>query len=965
MQETQAIESPPSLQCTTHPPPLLPSPATDAPARTLSIKQYRELSNLPRAMLQTFPTQPLEELVSAVLSDAATNPRAVSSSHGPSSADNKRKTPTENAHADETREKASSPASLADFSSRVPSDAAELEKNGCHHDAHDGRVKKVLDTTATDASTADNSKNKKQKLADAHGEEAIADVIEKSINDVDGASTVIAGHDAASTHAPHPEVRTEEDTLSVLEAEHQSKGVSTLAMERALTELGYPSWNDFAREVAEKATQLRLQTRKRGKKTVQPGEVKIQDVVNKKSHVHHVAFTKAYHAAKKDLEKTASTKNKSLRLQHHTQLVPLWSDMTAAEHTWYLQHAGQRLVGSDVERFALLKERFEAEKKKFFEKTTELARQSNPQYNFLTDRQNAQIQDDLRTRRQRIRENVRQYYIFERIIPPAALVSVGGRGREPRFSFVKEAIRVGSPLHIRPLVSDGTSAPIREGKAASPCVLSADKLYLPACIAPLTESSSVLPREERGSDVYRKYCTAEIWDDARMQEVILAHNQSHAGKNMEIDGAGRTPVIAATAMALQFIMKSGMTQHTAAWELPVVVKNFDGSKVIYLGKPFLARKERIRDYQRRLHKYAVLSASQAQLHGHSDGVEHGSGIAEDHPTELQHMQSNTPTMSAVLQRECSYTEWSLDGHHSKGSTVFVRSNGAACLSLPYPGSGTLPPKTNDASFVQKEPRQESFLLQEKQQCDSGDNDIQWQRVVCAAKTEYFPLPDMEEYSLEELSSWYCKILLNAGTCGVYVSHVHALTNQVIDQRVMTMRDIEDQWGSLDPGEGVQYLAHVLHTAQEFDLGMYILSHTPTSGKVAVYKAVDDIAMGNPVTTKELSLMTIAETTEGGCDGEKKQSTSTVYDLYGAVSRFGEVDLLSDSFIPPKWRQFSKDIAQVPYTFPPRGMGEAAKREKVALKPRRRDKTWGGDLDRVEHVARISKAEYEAGLVEEL
>lgn len=44
---------------------------------------------------------------------------------------------------------------------------------------------------------------------------------------------------------------------------------------------------------------------------------------------------------------------------------------------------------------------------------------------------------------------------------------------------------------------------------------------------------------------------------------------------------------------------------------------------------------------------------------------------------------------------------------------------------------------------------------------------------------------------------------------------------------------------------------------------------------------------------------------------------------------------------------------------------AGGKERGGPRKRQRKATWGGDMDNVQHVATISKADYEAGLVEEL
>ena len=97
-------------------------------------------------------------------------------------------------------------------------------------------------------------------------------------------------------------------------------------------------------------------------------------------------------------------------------------------------------------------------------------------------------------------------------------------------------------------------------------------------------------------------------------------------------------------------------------------------------------------------------------------------------------------------------------------------------------------------------------------------------------------------------------------------------------------------------------------------------------------------------------------------------------MHAAQARAGAEDTHSDPFVPPRWRPFREDIAQVPFTFPVdiggggRGRGKGGRGGRGGrggARKRQRNMPWQGDMDQVQHVATISRDEYQAGLYEEL
>lgn len=592
-------------------------------------------------------------------------------------------------------------------------------------------------------------------------------------------------------------------------------GVEGSAAERAtqvaLQAIGYSTWDELAADLSAKNAGDR---NRRGKSA----EVTLANVLNRSSPVYHGAFAKAYPDARKAVDKLDVGKRKQAKLEGHSSLVARWSALNAGEHAWYLRHEGQKLAGSDAERFAMLRAKVEAERKEYWASVHAAAARHRKQYEFATERQTAQLLMDAKFRRQRTLALPRFYTFLSalELLPRnahggASRSSIAAMGAEAELRFVRGCEEGQAPMLRRP-----------HGKVPLP----GNKLYLPATVP----EGQTAPTA--GTGVYRKVAAEECWMDEAFRGFVESSKED--------------VVAAATAGSVVCLLTSGMLQHTQPWEIPIVVEcSSNQAKRIFMGKPLPARTEMLRQKQRRLQKYAVLSAI---------SVERGGGGQE-----------------GVTPRRNAYNIWAVGGCDVP---LVVRSHGRVLVE----------PEAQESNQGEAPPAAHLHA-------------------VFAVKTEYLPEPDVEEDTVEALVSWWSKLKLNMCAEAAAVARVDVPHSSVLDWRILTQRDIKDLWGSVDPADGVRCLAAVLQKLKELDPGQYLLTHAADASKAALYKA----AAAGPGGSSALPLARECPTDEG---------RGILYDLHAAHATSGDVDAAADPFVPPKWRPFSPDVAQVPYTFPP-------------------------------------------------
>jgi hypothetical protein len=208
-------------------------------------------------------------------------------------------------------------------------------------------------------------------------------------------------------------------------------------------------------------------------------------------------------------------------------------------------------------------------------------------------------------------------------------------------------------------------------------------------------------------------------------------------------------------------------------------------------------------------------------------------------------------------------------------------------------------------------------------------------------TEYLPEPDLEEDTADELVNWWCKLHLTPEVDKIAIAHVHVPQGKVMQWRTMTTADVEGLWGAIDPGNGMQTLLAVLQGIKRLGPGNYVLVHEK-----------DDLHVCTIWTA-------LLEEPQSGAE-------KGIKDMHSIYADAGAIDAAADVFVPPRWRPYREDVAQVSYTFPPQS-GSGSGHGKRTRGPRRRHRgvAWQGDMDQVKHVATISRAEYEAGLAQGL
>lgn len=687
------------------------------------------------------------------------------------------------------------------------------------------------------------------------------------------------------------------------------------ATQTALKATGYESWEAFTTELSKNAATTiaaaaananAVGTTTRRKPRPKPAaSIKLDQVINSTSHVYHAAFKKAYYAAKNALERKEAAKRKAEQLEEHSSLVPRWSSVSAADHTWYLKHEGHQLIGADAERYATLAAKFEAEKLEYWAAVEAEARAHPARYQHIGPRQGGQLEEDLRLRKKRVLETMPQFWKLRHVVDlsienrSAVITSCSGGGgggsggqstSSELFPLEKELLRLGEAPTLLQLPS-GTNLP-------------GSKLYLPAQI-----SEQAGPRPGEAGAVYRKACAAALWEDSNLATAL-----QKSAKILENEEANSEVIVCATSGAMLCLLRSSLLNHSPAWHIPVFVESAASparKRKIYLSKPILTEKETLRVKQQRIQKYAIITE----------------GLASD-PSHRP-----KPSNAAPGPRERMY--WLTLTGPSKGERLplCIRTHGRVLIES----------KREEATEKEKDGEEEEEgktapLLPPRSLS-----------AVLAVSTDYLPEPDIEQDAPNELATWWAKLALTPRADTAAVAHVRVPSNRMIDWKLWSQKDIASKFGNtLDIETSAKStIDTIMESLKDLEPGKYLLKHDAAQKSVQILQEEEE--------------HTVQAT------GEKAQD---VYDLHASQATAGEIDTSIDSFIPPKWRPYREDVAQVPFTFPPevhggRGQGRGGGGGKGGSRKRQRNNPWQGDLDQVQHVATISRSEYAAQLLEEL
>lgn len=201
--------------------------------------------------------------------------------------------------------------------------------------------------------------------------------------------------------------------------------------------------------------------------------------------------------------------------------------------------------------------------------------------------------------------------------------------------------------------------------------------------------------------------------------------------------------------------------------------------------------------------------------------------------------------------------------------------------------------------------------------------------VLSMKPEYLPLPDREDYTMEEVARWSAALCLEhpCGTRHMQVAHVCVPRGKILSWSTLQLDQIQHMYPSMK---------HSVHQTSQG--GMEFASTTLAS---LVSYALD------PGKEKKIKKI-LAKAYTAGCMWDiyshSGDAQKLVYDVQAAHCTSTMTDVHSSPWVPPIWRPYSDTIAQVPYTFPPYCVEKASADVSVPKRRRVRQSPWSGDLD---------------------
>ena len=636
------------------------------------------------------------------------------------------------------------------------------------------------------------------------------------------------------------------------------------ALALALAKFDYKSWRDLVVESVRRAggpVVLAEKHANRNRETtreIRGGRVVLEDVVHRNGLLYDGKFAQEYRRVAKELAECREVVDAAVALEKHSKLTNVWSSLTPEEHSWYLTHRHQKLSGQDAKHMARLAKRVEKEQQAY---RVEIYRAyaEDPhrfKYEYLTDRQAGQLTNDDERRQDRVRALFRSedaarlglVGVVDRVHDgdgrgltsaspnsaeaTGATEAVGGFGT---FEFVSVLRTVGEADMLSPL-DPGHD-------------LQGYKHYLPP-IGP--------PSDER----YTKPVAPEVDEDPVVAELLRdpAVRGAMGGSNAFVLVATASvfhKLIAGDALALAPAPANlgpggdNASQGPVIADIPITrdTRSAPDHDVWYLHKPCMPRKLMVREKQRRIQKYAVLSAS-----------------------------------CSLPPRQHKQTIYTLWRHTASGTPCIVRHR--SVLEL-------IAAETAKAA----------------------------KRVLFAVKPEYLPEPDREAQTPEEKATWDAQLALAApiGARSMQLAHV-----DVGKGRILSWDTYHPSVGS--PAKAPKSKVSDAHsTVRCPTIGGLIswISSTPTSPGVATTPA-------GPSTASSSRYASVVTGTQwaiygpgnheanGNANGNgNANANANSLDIRAIHEHSTAVDVISRPFVPPVWRPFSDDMAQIPDTFPPR------------------------------------------------
>ena len=720
-----------------------------------------------------------------------------------------------------------------------------------------------------------------------------------------------------------------EKSSTVLEVEKtEEESMKDQAIRQALRGVGFSSWDEFLGNLVH-ATESLVSTRKRSRKK-KGSTINLADVLNGNSPYYHASFARAYQKARQKLHKQARVAKSLEQLQEYSSLSTRWSDLTTAEHSWFLTHQHRSMKKAEQQRFIKLKEKIQKEQDEFWREMYARGHQHRARYDHVTERQTVQLLKDNERRKRRLLEIMPPVLRHVEDFPTTKDASqIEETSQSAQVKFVKILGKFGKAPKILPL-EKGTS-------------LKGDKFYLPPVVSndqPCVECA--YKDIDPATWTYRRHAPPEIYKDESFQKLL-----AHPLLNNNNDKIGTPLTIAVSAGALQGMLRYDMLQQQCSpVEIPVIVEH--DPRVCYIGKPLLRKSEMRREKQQRVQKYAVISEAMAQ--GAAANVH-----ADQSPS--------------VNTREATYSLWKVEDDPSM--QIILRSH--ARVECIHP-------------------------VAEDNEGGKGPFDRQADSSILAVKTEYLPEPDTEDTTLENIADWSSKFITCPEANTIQIAHVSIPVGRISSWESLSRSALE----SMCIEEGIQ--SRRTWASEPISFSM------PS----ALSRVIGWISLhGNKIATETMHLLSLTpRTTDGEGISMFLDSTQAAdqpggrapYRVHEAHISSTSTDIVSDPFIPPRWRPFDPSIAQVPYTFPPRqvkpatserreleqeetaphtgagaeknrhtalsDMSHGQDKSNLAPRPRRfrmrrRHVPWQGDMDQVSHMATISRSQYEAHLAEEL
>ena len=571
------------------------------------------------------------------------------------------------------------------------------------------------------------------------------------------------------------EIKSKGDDESALEHSMEHEKETQLDFQRqaisaGLQAAGYLNLEDMQAELLKQhsdgKTKPRIGSRRKGKRFKDHSQPPpVDSILNPSSKFYNEKFAAAYQSTRNSLQKASGKKQKLTEAQRlHSFLESLpnnplvskkVSALTIGEHSWYLEHRNKVLIGEDEKLFSILKAKFDAEQKQYKREINEsLVRLwKSGRYNHMTDRQRAQIDEDDRRRRGRTKDFPRLFVIMDDVLNLDLSTHSSKAKTEDGIiglHFQLELSQSGTVPKIRPLPSH--------------TILPGNKRYLPAAL-----HGSDLSSDTGFLDVYRKNVVSEIWDDTFASKALKSIEESNA-----------KGIVAATQASMLCLLSSAMLNHPKPWTIPVVVNRKENSPRIYFGKPFPKLKEKLREKQRRLQKYAVLTqALGSVVTGKHDVTEDSSIFKGKVPFPAPRMM----TLNLFLLED--------------GIPVVIRSHSICEIS-------------NESS---NEPEQNHYPSSSK--------------AILQVKTEYLPEPELEQDTDEELLQWWGKLQLNPSAHYVDIARVHVPLGRISQWRTISSEEIRKKCSDkFDSGSGYAFLHSIVKQLIGAKPGKYIICCRP-------------------------------------------------------------------------------------------------------------------------------------------